>query len=129
MPDPSAAHSSHPSDPAAATRPVEREHDPDCELCLELKLSEWFHADDECWVAECIICSVPMVVWRRHVAAPPDEVKARLHDRLRAVVAEHFLYEPWIDDDMRQIPTHYHAHARPRGSFYGHGLPRRPRPD
>jgi hypothetical protein len=26
-----------------------------------------------------------------------------------------------VDDNMRNIPDHYHAHARPRGGFFGHG--------
>jgi hypothetical protein len=26
---------------------------------------------------------------------------------------------------MRQIPDHYHAHARPVGGFFGHGITRR----
>ena len=26
---------------------------------------------------------------------------------------------------MRNIPDHYHAHARPQGGFFGHGLKRR----
>jgi hypothetical protein len=25
----------------------------------------------------------------------------------------------WIDDHMRNIPDHYHAHARPAGRFFG----------
>ena len=42
-----------------------------------------------------------------------------------AVVAEYaFERGHVIDDNMRTIPTHYHAHARPRGQFYGHGMRR-----
>ena len=42
-----------------------------------------------------------------------------------AVVRE-YMFEPAyvIDDNMRTIPTHYHAHAGPRGQFYGHGMRR-----
>ena len=29
-----------------------------------------------------------------------------------------------VDDNMRNIPDHYHAHARPRGGFFGHGMRR-----
>ena len=50
------------------------------------RLTEWFYEDDECWVAECESCSVPMVVWRVHDPDPPDDVKALLHARLAAVV-------------------------------------------
>ena len=99
--------------------------DPDCELCEAAALTERFHDDDTCWVAECESCSVPMIVWRSHDADPPDDIRAMLHARLAAVVAQHFDGEIWIDDNLRSIPTHYHAHARPRGGFVGKGLSRR----
>jgi hypothetical protein len=97
-----------------------------CDLCEEARITQWFHEDDDCWVAECEICAVPMVVWRNHDHSPPDAVKAVLHERLGMVVAEHFEFEHYVDDNMRNIPDHYHAHARPRGGFFGHGLRRRP---
>jgi hypothetical protein len=96
-----------------------------CELCEAAAITERFHEDDDCWVAECESCSVPMVVWKQHDPKPTTEAKAALHARLLEVVARHFDYEPWIDDNMRNIPDHYHAHARPRGAFFGHNLARR----
>ena len=96
-----------------------------CELCEAARITPWFYEDEVCWIAECEICAVPMVVWREHDAAPSDEVKAVLHERLAAVVVEHFEFEHYDDDHMRNIPDHYHAHARPRGGFFGHGLKRR----
>lgn len=95
-----------------------------CELCEAARLTRWFHEDDECWIAECEACDVPMVVWRAHDPNPPDDVKARLHERLDAVVEQHFDDDHYIDDNLRSIPTHYHAHARSRRGF-GRGL--RPR--
>jgi len=100
--------------------------DPSCELCEAAPFTEWFHDDELCWIAECEACPVPMVVWRRHDPAPPAAVRDRLHGMLRDVVAEHFVDEIWIDENMRTIPTHYHAHARPRGAFFGRSLTRRP---
>ena len=38
------------------------------------------------------------------------------------MVRDDFTFEHWVDDDMRKIPDHYHAHARPVGGFFGHGL-------
>jgi hypothetical protein len=96
-----------------------------CELCEAARLTEWFYEDDECWIAECDACAVPMVVWRTHHPEPPREVKEALHSRLATVVASHFGYEHYVDDHLRSIPTHYHAHARPKGGFFGHGLRRR----
>lgn len=97
----------------------------DCELCEAAPLTERYYEDDECWIAECEGCFVPMVVWRRHDPDPTDDVKARLHARLDAIIAEQFEGEHYIDDNMRTIPTHYHAHARPRHRFAGGTLRRR----
>lgn len=104
-----------------------RRFDPECELCEAAPLTERFYDDDECWIAECESCWVPMIVWRAHDHDPPHEVKAMLHERLRTVVAEHFVGEVWIDDNLRSIPTHYHAHARSRHGPLGMGLERRVR--
>ena len=97
-----------------------------CELCEAARFTEWFYEDDECWIAECEACSVPMVVWRVHSSAPSDEVKTSLHAKLAAVVDRHFDYEHYVDDNMRQIPEHYHAHARARGQFFGSPVRRKP---
>lgn len=100
------------------------EHDPACELCEAAPLTDRYYEDDLCWVAECESCWVPMVVWKQHDPNPPEEVRIVLLARLREVVGCHFDFEPWVDENMRSIPTHYHAHARPRGGFSGHGLRR-----
>lgn len=88
-----------------------------CELCEAARLTEWYHEDDQCWVAECESCFVPMVVWKQHDPAPPEDVRVRLHATLLAVVAERFGHDVWIDDNLRSIPWHYHAHARRRVRF------------
>jgi hypothetical protein len=100
--------------------------DPDCELCQAARFTEWFHEDDDCWIAECESCSVPMVVWKTHDPNPPDDVKAMLHARLATVMAQVFEDPHVVDDNLRTIPTHYHAHARPRA--WGRGFHRRPTP-
>jgi len=94
---------------------------PSCELCEAARLTEWFHEDELCWIAECEQCSVPMVVWNEHDPNPPQEVRVELIERLDAVVRRHYSGEYWVDDHMRTIPTHYHAHARPKGGFFGFG--------
>lgn len=106
---------------------ADRVWSPTCELCEEARITEWFHEDDDCWIAECEICSVPMVVWRNHDHRPSIEIKDALHERLAVVVERHFEFAAgfYVDDHMRNIPDHYHAHARPRGGFFGHGLRRR----
>ena len=86
----------------------------DCELCEATPFTEWFHSDDLCWIAECDSCSVPMVVWRTHDPTPPEEVRQMLHDRLSNVMEARSSGPFWIDDHLRSIPDHYHAHARHR---------------
>jgi hypothetical protein len=55
-----------------------------------------------------------MVVWRVHDARPPEDVKRHLHEALAEVANGEFVDTTWsIDDHMRNIPDHYHAHARP----------------
>jgi hypothetical protein len=88
--------------------------DPDCPLCRAERYTEWFHEDDLCWIAECESCSVPMVVWKRHDPSPPEEVRVVLLERLRAVAAHQLGGDWWVDDALRTISGHYHAHARTR---------------
>ena len=98
-----------------------------CDLCRAARITPWYHEDDVCWVAECDVCEVPMVVWRFHGTEPPPEHLAHMRDRLREVAAAQF-GEYYVDDQMRNIPDHYHAHGRPKNGFFGHGFPRPERP-
>lgn len=122
---PSLTVSVHPSDDrgSGAEAPLASSSmpaDPACPLCVAEKLTPWYLDDDLCWIAECTICTLPMVVLKDHHRSPSAEVKADLHARLAAVVGEHFTFDHWVDDEMRRIPDHYHAHARPEGGFFGH---------
>jgi hypothetical protein len=86
----------------------------DCDLCEAAVVTTRYFQDDDCWIADCEICLVPMVVWRVHDSAPPDEVRVRLLGALGLVADEAFGRGNWkVDDHMRNIPDHYHAHARP----------------
>ena len=86
---------------------------PGCELCAARPLTPWFHADDTCWVAECLICRTPMVVWRRHGADPSPEEREHMLARLSEVAAVRLGEDAFrIDGKMRRIPDHFHAHAR-----------------
>ena len=49
----------------------------DCLLCTAERLTDWLHEDEDCWIAECIVCRTPMVVWRTHGLPEPDN-EARL---------------------------------------------------
>ena len=55
-----------------------------CDLCRAVRMTHWYHEDEVCWIAECDVCDVPMVVWRWHGKTPPPEhlehMRAHLHD-------------------------------------------------
>jgi hypothetical protein len=98
-----------PADPAG---PV------DCLLCDADRVTEWHFEDDECWVADCLVCATPMVVWRTH-GLPHANVEARLLSRLERIAAARYGDEGyWLDGERRRIPDHWHAHARPAGGFF-----------
>ncbi len=96
----------------------------DCDLCEAARITPWYHEDDICWIAECEICAVPMVVWRRHGKEPSAADLEHMLDQLGRIAAEQLTVEHYVDDNMRNIPDHFHAHARPRGGFFGHGFRR-----
>ena len=84
-----------------------------CDLCEAARITPWHHEDDVCWVADCEICDVPMVVWKEHGVSPPDDVLEHMLDALREVGAARFGPDGFsVDRVMRQIPDHFHAHAR-----------------
>ena len=85
-----------------------------CELCEATRFTTWYHEDDVCWIADCEACDVPMVVWRSHGAAPPVDVAEHMLDELRRVGSARYGPDGFVVDAvMRQIPDHFHAHARP----------------
>jgi hypothetical protein len=97
---------------------------PGCDLCRAQKITPWFHEDDVCWIADCEICDVPMVVWRWHGTQPPAEHVAHMRAKLTEVATARF-GDFWFDNHMRNIPDHYHAHGRPRDGFFGRDARRR----
>ena len=88
-----------------------------CELCEAVRMTTWWFEDSVCWVAECESCSLPMVVWKQHDPSPPPDLKEQMLERLRAVADVQGPSNYWIDDTLRTIPDHYHAHARRRWTF------------
>jgi hypothetical protein len=90
----------------------------DCELCEAARLTRWYHEDDLCWVADCEVCDVPMVVWRDHGPSPAPEEVDEMLGQLERVAAERFGAEGFtVDRVMRQVPDHFHAHARDTAWF------------
>ena len=84
-----------------------------CELCEAARMTTWHYEDDRCWVADCEVCDVPMVVWTHHGAEPPDVEVDWMLSRLDEVATARFGEGGYkVDRTMRQIPDHFHAHAR-----------------
>jgi hypothetical protein len=95
------------------------DYDENCELCLAHKLTPWLYEDDECWIAECMICDTPMIVWRPH-GLPEKGTEDRLMAKLADVATKHYEGDDWwADGHRRNIPDHWHCHARPKGGFFG----------
>jgi hypothetical protein len=99
-----------------------------CDLCEAARLTTWHYEDDICWVADCEVCGVPMVVWRSHGAVPPADALDHMLARLAEVADRALGAGTWhVDRVMRQIPDHFHAHARdPRWWFRRPGALGRP---
>jgi hypothetical protein len=84
-----------------------------CELCEAARITPWHHEDDVCWVADCEICDVPMVVSTRHGARPPEGAVDHMIGVLERVATARFGPDGFtVDRVMRQMPHHFHAHAR-----------------
>ena len=89
-----------------------------CVLCTAERVTEWHHDDDDCWVADCMVCRTPMVVWRVH-GLPGTELKARLLAHLERIATARYGDEGYyVDLERRRIPDHWHAHARPVDGFF-----------
>jgi hypothetical protein len=95
-----------------------------CQLCSADRVTAWHFEDDRCWVADCIVCATPMIVWRRH-GLPSSQEEQSLLEILSEVATARYPAGFWIDPERRRIPDHWHAHARPAGGFFD---PSRPQP-
>ena len=80
-------------------------------------MTAWHFEDDECWVADCLVCATPMIVWREH-GLPDAGLEQTLLARLSEIAADRYPQGYWIDGERRRIPDHWHAHARPSGGFF-----------
>lgn len=98
-----------------------------CDLCAAARLTTWYHEDDVCWVADCELCDVPMVVWRRHGTEPSADELAHMTATLERISAERFGAFR-VDGERRNIPDHWHAHGRPQGAAALRWWTRRLRP-
>ena len=112
-------------------------HSEDCELCEAARFTHWYHEDDLCWVADCEVCAVPMVVWKPHGIEPSEAEVNYMLERLTEAASVRFgsADNITLDGDRRSIPDHWHSHARdhdwfadrcrrPMSRYTGFGTPR-----
>ena len=92
-----------------------------CELCELARTTRWFAQFFEPFpftLLECDSCDVPMAVLGEHRAAVNESERAVMERALRLVAETLELGELHFDDRMRQIPDHYHLHARVRPKWW-----------
>ncbi|HEY6567313.1 MAG TPA: hypothetical protein VI341_07320, partial [Actinomycetota bacterium] len=74
-----------------------------CLLCDAERVTEWFHEDGDCWVAECMVCRTPMIVWRTH-GLPDAMMEANLVAQLERIATERYGDGGyWVDPERRRI--------------------------
>src|SRR5262245_9602732 len=89
-----------------------------CMLCDAEPLTDRLLEDDDCWIADCVVCMTPMVVWRVH-GLPEPVLENSLLARLEAIASDRYGQDGYyVDPERRRIPDHWHAHARPAGGFF-----------
>jgi hypothetical protein len=101
----------------ASPKEIESASGAECLLCVAERVTSWHYEDDDCWIADCVVCRTPMIVWRRH-ELPAEPVVERLLTMLGTLAAERYPEGFWIDPTRRRIPDHWHAHARPKDGFF-----------
>jgi len=87
-----------------------------CELCCLSRTTRWYAEFEEPFhfvILDCDSCDVPMAVLGAHRTRPTAEENAVIRRELARVAEELFPQGWFFDDHMRQIPDHYHLHARP----------------
>lgn len=98
-----------------------------CELCELHRTTTWYEehvAPFRFAIIDCDSCDVPMAVLGAHRATPTDDERAHLQRTLARIADEKFPQGWFFDDHMRQIPDHYHLHARPYPAWLRRALRR-----
>jgi len=87
---------------------------PPCPLCTATRLTPRVFESDYCWVADCLSCQVPMVVFAFHEREPHASWIGSMLRELWTVASDRYGQEGFVIDVKRgSIPGHWHAHARP----------------
>jgi len=91
-----------------------------CELCALKRTTTWYAEYLEPFrfvVLDCDSCDVPMAVLGAHRRVPTEAERSQLEAALTRIADAKYPQGWFFDDHMRQIPEHYHLHARPYPSW------------
>jgi hypothetical protein len=86
-----------------------------CELCELVRSTRWyaqFYHPLAFTVLDCDSCDTPMAVLGEHRATATEEERRFMVRALEMIGETIGLGDILFDDRMRQIPDHYHLHAR-----------------
>ena len=89
---------------------------PGCELCQLARTTKWYAEVTTPFrftILDCDSCDVPMAVLGEHRRQATDDERRAMQEELARVVRDLYPQGWFYDDHMRQIPDHYHMHARP----------------
>ncbi|MBI1815870.1 MAG: hypothetical protein HYR72_12900 [Deltaproteobacteria bacterium] len=95
--------------------------DRSCELCECAPITRRYAEYQQPFrfvIMDCDSCDVPMAVLGEHRRAPHDTERAFMQAALGAIADAMFRHGWFFDDHMRQIPDHYHLHARPYPAWW-----------
>ena len=77
-----------------------------CELCKAEKLTKWYYEDDIIWIADCLICRIPMVVLRKHKNTLSKDEEEHINLKVKELFGENFQFRK----EQRRIKDHLHWH-------------------
>jgi len=94
-----------------------RSNCPLCRLYEQREISTRFYYENALVIiVDCLTCSIPMVVLKRHTDNPSREDIKEMYWALLNKVPKRMHGKGWqIDSSVRSIPDHPHFHLRPTG--------------
>jgi len=79
-----------------------------CSLCKAEELTHWYINTKEFWIADCLDCNIPMLVWKEHVKDFPKGKREELIDFVKKCFGNHVQIR-WL---QRKIKDHAHLHIK-----------------
>ncbi len=92
-----------------------------CELCELIPSTTWYAQFEDPFrftILDCDSCDVPMAVIGTHKKALTDAESEFIRAALTKIADEKYPQGWAFDDNMRQIPDHYHIHTRPYPTWW-----------